>query len=396
MNEDDLANELRALKETVAALERRQAMARAVAGQPTPMVQPDSQTLSQHPFTVDQPAVSAALSAVPGNNIPQSPLGFTGFTLEDYYRKYPVPDNSGCSYQISGGVANQQVIGISDFMQSSPAGPGGFAMDTLPHIEVVAPKLRQAIIEGRDVNFALLLVPDIDLGELKSLSMAVDSLTGLPIRIRKDARLQRVLDISEFVSAFGIYQSVMCGRYPQRRLELDNYLRIIMELKSHFANDVFYTYHKVYSAKAAAYLQQFNIKVDWGIKDRDLVLNVAAGSKTLVCDLCKQMGHTSKFCSLSSEKSFGTFGTNTFGSKPGFKANSPLTDARGRQRITYNGKELCNNFNEQSGCTRPTCKMSHSCWNCKLPHPAHSCRKSKQQNVNPPSLKVESTTKAAI
>ena len=40
---------------------------------------------------------------------------------------------------------------------------------------------------------------------------------------------------------------------------------------------------------------------------------------------------------------------------------SSKSDSYGRQRVTYGGQEICNNFNGEKGCNRPRCNNLHVC-----------------------------------
>ena len=69
----------------------------------------------------------------------------------------------------------------------------------------------------------------------------------------------------------------MCEVFPPRRPELDAYERDIVEMASKYPGQLFYDYHRKYSAKAAAYLTQSNIKVDWSQRDMILFIEIFSG-----------------------------------------------------------------------------------------------------------------------
>ena len=46
-----------------------------------------------------------------------------------------------------------------------PCSTSGIPSENLPDVETVSPDLRSAILEGKDVNLASLLIPNFDLGE---------------------------------------------------------------------------------------------------------------------------------------------------------------------------------------------------------------------------------------
>ncbi len=86
--------------------------------------------------------------------------------------------------------------------------------------------------------------------------LVVEEDTTIFVKPASDNGLTRSLTIQEFVLAFSIFRSVMCEVYPNRREELDAYLRDIhdiVEMSSRFGSG-FYGYHRAFSAKAASFL----------------------------------------------------------------------------------------------------------------------------------------------
>ena len=105
----------------------------------------------------------------------------------------------------------------------------GIPADDLPHIDVASESLKKSIVSGKCVNLAALLVPDND--AFKS----TESIVGLELlkQQQRDHRLDRVLSITQFYKAFGIYKHVMCEAFPQHRNELDLYEADIGEIFNH-------------------------------------------------------------------------------------------------------------------------------------------------------------------
>ena len=242
-------------------------------------------------------------------------------------------------------------------------GQFGIAADALPDIDTVPQHIRQKIIEGKDVNLVLLLVPSIDATKTKF----IDCLSG-EIKVKSDARLQRNLTLGEFITAFGRYKSIMSEVYPFRRTELDMYERDIIDMSHRFGGTTFYEYHKAFSAKAAAYLANRGIKIDWSVRDSKLYTSLFAGQKVLACELCKSMLHATGFCPLAADNP----NRKGFNNKTNVSTNN-TTDTKGRIRVKYQGKEICNDFNSITGCTRKVCIFQHVCTQCFAPHAAHQC-----------------------
>jgi hypothetical protein len=155
---------------------------------------------------------------------------------------------------------------------------------------------------------------------------------------------------------------------------MDAYERDIVEMASITRGSSFYEYHKAFSARASALLQQRNIQIDWSIRDTRLFTTIFAGQSVVRCDLCNSVGHATHFCPKT--KSNQGQGQPDYLNKT--KQNYSRFDAQGRPRITHKGKEVCNNFNSPNGCHRNSCNLSHICSECKLNnHASTNCNKLK-------------------
>ena len=239
----------------------------------------------------------------------------------------------------------------------------GIPADNLPYVDVVPDSVKKNIIAGKYVNLASLLIPDYD-------SSLVDNMGGLdqPRRQQRDNRLDRVLSITQFYKAFGIYKRVMCEAYPQRRDELDLYEADIGRIFEHYGS-VFYQYHVTFSKQAAAYLEK-GFKVDWSKRHKDLFQLLIGGTQTKLCDYCSQADHESSFCPTQINVSRPIrFKTNS-----NYSSVDPRNDILGRSRVMFKGKEICNNFNGERGCIRPYCAFLHVCKRCRgSSHGESSC-----------------------
>lgn len=211
--------------------------------------------------------------------------------------------------------------------------------EDLPQMELISNSLRKQILEGKDVNLASLLIPYYEIRESEKEKTE-----------KEDSRLKRNLTIAEFLTAFGKYKRTMCQAFPNRRDELDHYEAIIVDLYNVYG-ERFYEYHKLFSLRSASALAVHKIKVDWSVRDRNLVQLIASRSKS--CSICSEVSHDSKFCpqlqTSSVENSFQP--TNI--------------DRHGRKRTIHNGQEICNNFNSSKRCGRNNCPFLHVCSICK-------------------------------
>ena len=202
----------------------------------------------------------------------------------------------------------------------------GIPADDLPHIDVVSESLKKSIVSGKYVNLAALLVPD-------NAFKSTESIVGLELlkQQQRDHRLDRVLSITQFYEAFGIYKHVMCEAFPQRRNELDLYEADIGEIFNHYG-EIFYQYHVQFTKKAAAYMEK-GIKVDWSKRHKDLFQLLIGGSKTRLCDHSSQVDHQSPFCPTQINVVQGSR------QRPSF-CQDQSNDRYGRQRILFKGRDL--------------------------------------------------------
>lgn len=235
----------------------------------------------------------------------------------------------------------------------------GYSAETLPFIETVHPTLRKQIIEGKDINLAALLIPYYT-------GRHADSSEVVKNKDRVDPRLQTSLNLPQFIQAFGIYKNIMCEVFPSRREELDLYERDIVDMASRYGGKAFYEYHKMFSAEAAAHLQYANRKVDWSVRNNKLFTTVFVNQKAFTCGMCFSSLHNSAFCPNHLDDKRQSHGLL-----------NRSRDIKGRSRVTFQGKEICNNFNGQKGCLYARCQHLHICLICKKDHPQHACSASK-------------------
>lgn len=199
-------------------------------------------------------------------------------------------------------------------------------------MDVVSSSLRKAIIEGKDVTLSALRIPGYE--------QTKNNRTQCPHAQRTDKRITENLSISEFIVAFGNYRRIMGEAYPQRQQELDMYGNIVIRIHSLYGELAMNDYHKLFSAKSAEARRLSNAKVDWSFTNQAIYC--------MVTDRPEQ---------------------NRQGTRPQTKS---------RTNRFHNGREVCNNYNEEKGCGWLSCRFAHVCSLCKeSTHGAHTCKKSK-------------------
>lgn len=126
--------------------------------------------------------------------------------------------------------------------------------------------------------------------------MSFENMNGLEFlkKFRRNHRLDRVLTITQFFKAFGMYKRVMCQAYLMRRTELDLYEADNGSIYEHYG-DIFYQYHVQFSKRAAAYMGK-GIKIDWSKCHKDLFKLLIGETRTKLCKHCLQDDHQSAFC----------------------------------------------------------------------------------------------------
>ena len=173
----------------------------------------------------------------------------------------------------------------------------------------------------------------------------------------------------------------MTEAYPVRRAELDTYQNDIIDMATRFPS-AFYEYHKAFSARAAAMLANNNLKIDWASRDTTMYCSIFAGHRASACTVCSSLTHSAPFCPQTFPSQVNRPGTK-HQSNSRLDNSLPTSDVRGRPRVVFQGKEICNNFNATGGCTRLSCTFCHMCSICKSRnHPAFLCKRS-HMNAQP-------------
>ncbi|MBV2113496.1 MAG: hypothetical protein KUF82_21295 [Candidatus Thiodiazotropha sp. (ex Ctena orbiculata)] len=316
-----------------------------------PLVSEQDSTSHHHTATQDSGLLQSTVGMV---SAMQGTIASLQATINSLLQKQTSESNSSNLERFYSGTDATQITNVVK--------QHGIAADNLPHIDVVSDSMRKNITSGKYINLAALLIPDNDGLKSAENNAALDFLK----HHQRDHRLDRPLSITQFYKAFGIYKRVMCEAFPQRRDELDLYEADVGNIYEHYG-EVFYQYHVQFSKQAAAYIEK-GIKVDWSKRHKDMFQLLIGGSKTKLCDHCSQSDHQSPFCPTQINVA------HTSKQRPNAGLESSK-DRQGRQRITFRGKEICNNFNEEKGCAKQICPFEHICKRCKRPgHGQIKCR----------------------
>ncbi|KAH3769530.1 hypothetical protein DPMN_170801 [Dreissena polymorpha] len=189
---------------------------------------------------------------------------------------------------------------------------------------------------------------------------------------KNDFRLKKRLTIEQFRTAFGKYKRVMCRKWRHRKNELDEYEIDIGRIHA-FYGEKFYDYHLAFSSKAAKAVRN-GIPVNWAMRDTENFQLILGGTRARQCQHCHSVLHESEFCANAS--------TQAVRSNQYAKTSGDSSDKFGRKIIMHKGTEICNNFNNEKGCSRRGCPRLHICLNCKSEsHKKISCGQSQTDNT---------------
>ena len=358
-----LFDELKELREEVAHIRQERRLAGTPSNQdhpPPDIVDTEAGPSNQHdvPPAMEQAASSGPRSTDSLRAPPDSPAARGGDPPMSHTAYYGAPWPAGYQHQrspnLQAGNMGSQMVHASATTHQVLLSQQALPSSAVPQVDIVPAKLRKDIIQGKDVNLALLLLPirerhyaspshrDIKVGE--------EILTLKPL---KDSRLTKPLTIQEFVKAFNIYKKIMCEQYPHRHPELDTYLNNLIDVSTKFQGFIFYDYHLEFAARSAHLLETRHIRLDWAIMDDIMLSRLVAGRKPTSCSLCNGFDHVTGFCPLTADKPYKPF----------------------ERKSAQRSDEYCFNFNSIKGCSRARCHYPHVCSHCKAAsHGASDCR----------------------
>ena len=228
--------------------------------------------------------------------------------------------------------------------------------EDLPEMDCVPPYVKKQILEGKDVNLAILLSSKCDLPQQHTMQYGGFI---LELNTTKDVILEHNFSLEEFNRTFRKYRSIMCKAYPHTKSELERYEADINEI-AHIYGPCFYTYYTLLYAKAAAAITEHNILINLSKVDDKLLNLVTHNVQSRVCNLCGNVDHSSKFCDRAKH---GMPDAAPSSRTSNFLLGARSTDKRGRPVTTVNGQEVCNNLN-YNVCFRKDCKLLHVCIQC--------------------------------
>ncbi|KAI2646202.1 Pro-Pol polyprotein [Labeo rohita] len=188
------------------------------------------------------------------------------------------------------------------------------------------------------------------------------------------------------LSAHPAPAGVICSVYPLRRRELCDYLAIIAELALSYGGSHFYTYHKLFSAKCAIRLAQWNQRAYWGALDTELHSRVFTGCRNISCAVC----HSSPHPPIHPPTTACPFIIPSIPPCPEPSQPMPtsyvphsskalLSTSTCLRSSSPPSSQICMSFNA-SRCTRQRCRFMHLCSYCGGVHAHLICPVHKAAN----------------
>ncbi len=238
---------------------------------------------------------------------------------------------------------------------------------------------------AHNVRAQILAGADVDLSSLLSLLPTSDSNRQIDcgdfsVTLKNPNPLSsRILSFPEFSIAFSRFTEIICSVFPHRRRELNDYLAIIAELALSYGGGHFYTYHKLFSAKCAVRVAQWNQCPYWGALDLDLHSRVFLGCRNIACAVCRSVAHTTTVCPRINPSA--TYSEPTSTKSTSYVPRSATVSYTDYEPTSYaaDNRQTCFAFNSRK-CIRHRCRYLHICSFCGGAHARSICPVSKAAN----------------
>ncbi|XP_056617722.1 uncharacterized protein LOC130432405 [Triplophysa dalaica] len=341
------------------------------------------------PRNVGSPALGAPVLSHPfpaPGSWPTAPPSTTSARLPQLAMQVPVISHFTAPLEAAASASMAplaaQAAAIPSLL-SLPQSRSGFTLATATAMPVpinapalepppVPGNIRSQILAGADTDLYLLLSPLSPPSNERQITYGDLSLTLK----NQSPNHTRTLSFPEFIVAFSRYTDVICTAFPHRRRELGDYLAIVAELALSYGGAHFYTYHRLFSAKCAIRIAQWNQCPYWGALDTELHNRVFLGVRNITCAVCRSVAHTTLDCPLVTPSL-----PPRSASPPQSTCSVPRLPTRPvHQTQGQPGNlEACRNFNA-GRCVRQRCRFLHVCSFCSGAHARIVCPLSQTQN----------------
>ncbi|KAG1925038.1 proline and serine-rich protein 1-like [Pimephales promelas] len=320
----------------------------------------------------------------------QTPTHFLPLPLPHYYPQFfPPPPVAGADsgVRMPPQTTSAPVLPTSNPLHArssfslfsatpQPAPPNAVAAEPPP----VTNSIRAQILAGADVDLGSLL----SMFPMSESNRQVDC-GDISVTLKNNTQASsRTLSLAEFCISFNRYTEVICSVFPHRRRELNDYLSIIAELALSYGGSHFYTYHKLFSAKCAVRISQWNQCPYWGALDSDLHNRVFLGCRNISCAICRSVNHATTACpqinpSIPPGPAQIPIKPTSYVPRPAREDLSSGSIFPSRAPNVVSNRQVCNNFNEGK-CQRQRCRFLHICNYCGGAHARVVCPVQKAVN----------------
>ncbi len=122
----------------------------------------------------------------------------------------------------------------------------------------------------------------------------------------------------------------------------------------------FYTYHKLFSAKCAVQIAQWNQCPYWGALDLDLHSRVFLGCRNIACAMCRSVAHTTTNCPRINPSA--TYPEPTSAKSTSYVPRPATISYPDYEPAPYaaDNRQTCFAFNNRK-CIRHRCRYLHIC-----------------------------------
>lgn len=231
-----------------------------------------------------------------------------------------------------------------------PAGTGSEVFPAMPRL-VVPQKVSERILKGQFVDMVELL-PD---------SWRYEESQHPGSGMRSPPRRPPITDIAIWVECYTLMAGVICSRYPEKAIQLFQYLRTIVRASRNFEGSSWVSYDSAFRRLAAN-----SCSFDWGVIEPSLYNEAFTGRARIKtrCAHCLEDSHQTKSCPLLPSEDWP---------RPSRRDAPPAS-----------GVPLCGLFNSLKGnsCRFQDCRFAHICSLCrKGGHPASACQQRRRQGA---------------
>ena len=314
------------------------------------------------------------------NNPSQSNTGLFNLNLPSQANTGPsrLNTNSDNLYPSSFSMPNV-AYPLNHNIPSSVSGPNLHQAADFSRLPTVPAELMQKIVDGKFVNFDLLV--DCSYSEEERRFSLVTE--GSHLDIIPKPRGKKITDINRWLKAFNLFMRTLIFFYPDLSNSLLVYQSNIIRFASMYAFHQVYTYDKHFRTRKV-----FDRNLRWDMVCEEIFTETLRGASCSRaqngengCFLCGNTRHYANACPLQqSPSSHNPNFRPPQSNQQNFRASNPSTSTHRAsnpststqpQKAPADG--ICYDYNKKSGCSKTDCTFKHVCWKCQQKHSCQVC-----------------------